>query len=454
MAITYTAAIQNRIAYKVWGVANSSLSPDQKALLDGTWTTGSLTTGVAYDAITRVNQYAQWFNLAGAADAPAAWEQWFVAEAALLAVQTVRPERVGLFERERDNAIDAALDAFSVLDANGSTLGLQTLDYKNIRFYVMNHCVRRKFAYAKDGEKYRLFVPPSNVDAATTWVLNYIWNYAKWRFRKRQISIRIVPITFSAGTWTESTKTLASIDTSTYTLAAGSPIYITGGTGVVTGEYRIASKPGDTSLTLDSSLSSAGTNLSTGDISGVFYQVTARGLGSGESLDSLSSRELYYLAESNSERGSLSWVTADEMAELRANYQGNTDRPAWLRLERRAASLVWLLCPYPDATYNLTGEAFVSSPAAASDSADTAPFMSFPAEFRTVIREMVLAKVLINHNAPGGFELWQRCVDQVSGLLNEYEDHGSVEADSSERTRDVYEDMGALGDPARLGGGM
>lgn len=454
MAITYTTTIQDRIAYKVWGVANSSLSAAQKALLDGTWTTGALSSGVAYDAFTRINQYAQWFNQAGATDAPSAWEQWFVAETCLLAVNTVRPDRVGIFEKEREAAIDAALDAFSLVDANGSTLGGQTITYKGIRQYVMNHCLRRRNVYNKDGEKFRLFVPPQDIDSATQWTLNFLWN-RPWRFRKRQVTISITAITFSAGTWTESSKTLAAIDTSEYTLTAGDPIYITGGTGVTGGEYRIATKPGGTSLTLISSISTDAEDLATGDITGMFYYVSIRGLGSGESLDSFSTRELYYTASSDSDDiQKLRWASAGEMALFKAKIQDDTDQPARFRLERQGANLVWLLAPYPDDDYTLTGEAFVAAPSAASSSTDTAPFTAFPAEFSTVIRDVVLAKVLKNHNAPGASDAWQLAMEQVETLLSMYEEHGNPEEDTVRETRDVYGDTDTLGMGGMIGGGM
>jgi hypothetical protein len=102
----------------------------------------------------------------------------------------------------------------------------------------------------------------------------------------------------------------------------------------------------------------------------------------------------------------------------------------------------------------LTGEAFIASPSAASSSTDTAPFTAFPSEFQTVIRDAVLAKVLLNHNAPGAQEVWQRVEEQVKSLLNVYEDHGYAEESVTRESRDVYGDVADMGDSTRLGGGM
>lgn len=200
--ITYTSAMQNTIALNVWGRQNSGLTTDDKTHLDGAWTTGSLTAGLAFQALTRLNQIGQWFEQAGASSAPAAWEHWFISLTSLLLAKTHRPDRAALYAAEERQAADAALSSFSLTDATSATISGQTLTVPGLRYYVMNHCVRRRR---------RLFVPPADIDAHLQWVLNHLWNLAGWNFRKRLVTLTIA----SNGTVTSTltNETLDSIAT-------------------------------------------------------------------------------------------------------------------------------------------------------------------------------------------------------------------------------------------------
>jgi hypothetical protein len=364
VAITYTSAIQNRIAMSVWGRQNSGLTADQKAHLDGTWTSGSLTSGMAFDALTRINQYGQWWEQAGASAAPAAWEGWFVSLTALKLAVSHRPDRIQGLRVELNDAIESALQTHSLTDATSTTITGQTLTVPGLRYFVMNHAIRRTP---------RLFVPPSDIDAHLLWVLNYLWNCAGWNFRKRQVTLTIAT---------------------------------------------------NSAVTTD--------------------------LGVTETLDSLSSRQLYYDDTSGAR---IRWVSSDEMAQLRARYGTETGRPRFFRTERSGSTLSWKFAPLPDAQYTAKAECHIKGPGTLSDATSlTTELAKFPPEFGPVVRDLVLGRCLMFHSAADGRRIYEDALAQVETFLPAAEDFGRPA--HTQTVRDAYQDIQALGGEFIMGGGL
>lgn len=436
MAFTYSANIQNRIALSMWGVGNSSLTSDQKTHLDGTWTSGALATGAAFDVYTRITQIANWFEQAGATSAPQAWEHWFVAEACLLLAPTYRPERIAQYTLEREAAIDAALDSFTLRDPTGtfSSSNLsQAATVNGLRFYVLNHCARRKESGANQGLRRRIFPPIDEIDSHIQWTLNYVYNKEPWNFRKREATLIITALAQPTGaTWTNSTRTLTQTGAftsvpSTANLAGKTArLRIISGAGVVLGEYQIASKTSDDAIMLAQDIATTPGNLATGDIAGSISLVEIRGTLAGESFDSTASRKFFYTDSAEYGPSVLKWLDATQMAEARTVYGSPTGRPKFFRTEVQPSDVVQVhLSPFPDASYTLRGSVWITGPGTPSSATDTAVFAKFPTEFFTVIRDMVLARVLLNYGASDAERVWSRAVEQVERLLPVYTDQGT-----------------------------
>lgn len=378
MAITYAAAIQDRIAYAVYGQANSALTTAQKAQLDGGWTTGSLTTGVAKDALDRVNQIAQWFALAGATAAPAEWAHWFVREAAYLLASNVRPDRADEFRQQREVAIDAALDSFSLTSADSASAANRTFTLRNLRYYVLNHCARRKESGANTGLRRRIFPPVEDIDDAVASVINEVWNMAPWVFRKRKVTFSL-PEDYG---------------------------------GVV-----------NSSLTDDN-----------------------------EIFDAIVSREVYYTDEAG--RGAKArWLSADEFCQLEAVYGSATGRPVGFRIETaNDQSTTWQFVPFPDRAYTFIGVATVKAPSVLSDATSATLAFQFPVEFKPILRDMILGRVLLMHGASDAQAVYGRAEEKANALLPIYADIAS--GARVLQTLDVYKDVQEMTGCQHLGGAM
>jgi hypothetical protein len=202
MAIAYTSAIQNRASLLVFGAEYSTLRAYEKVLLDNTWASGGLTGGVAKDALQVVQQFAQWAEMAGSATAPDDFEAWFVSEIAYRAVQSARPQLRPQFKSDRDDAMENALQSFTRTQITANSLST-SLTATDIRQHVISSLVRiRPLRY----------VPIEQIDRATMWCLNNLWNRTKWSFRQRLVTATIATdetVTITAGL--ESGETISDI---------------------------------------------------------------------------------------------------------------------------------------------------------------------------------------------------------------------------------------------------
>lgn len=98
------------------------------------------------------------------------------------------------------------------------------------------------------------------IDNGLDFALEAISEYHPWTelLLESDVDIQIETLTFTDGTWTESTKTLTKTAAfADYTYAAGDEIVISGGANATTGRYVVASNPTDNTITLEISIGAA-----------------------------------------------------------------------------------------------------------------------------------------------------------------------------------------------------
>lgn len=176
MALTLSSTIKDLAGYTLWNTAYASLDTTKKALIDN----------FGAQCLAKIQKYAQWWEQAGASQAPDEWDHWLTWEVIHDVGHHARPERVEMYRRRLESAIDSALSVYAKSDANASAIVGQNIHVKGLRFYVMLHTARRKDAFGN-----RLLVGPDVVDAEIQWALNYVWERLGWAFRKRQVKITI-----------------------------------------------------------------------------------------------------------------------------------------------------------------------------------------------------------------------------------------------------------------------
>lgn len=109
--------------------------------------------------------------------------------------------------------------------------------------------------------------------------------YASW-YRQHPRCIRVtytagladparIPVALAAAAWTEATKTLTQVGAfAGYAFTPGDKLSVESGTGAIPGVYLIASRTGDDAIVLSESLSTAGVDLATGDITSAYDNMT------------------------------------------------------------------------------------------------------------------------------------------------------------------------------------
>lgn len=379
MALQWTTAIRDLVSVLALGKTYTNLRTEEKAYLDATNTPAVPTSspgGVASHAITRVRQYAQWFEEAGTGTSagPDVWEQVFVAETALQCAKAFRRAEIPQHLVGCKDAWEAALDSFSVTDASSVTVASQTLTWKSLRLHVLRHCLRRVT------QRTRLFPSPAAIDTAIQWARTHLWNRSLWEFRTRQVTITI---------------------------------------------------------TTNANGSSPSLNLP-----------------AGETFDSIACRWLIHDSDTDSTQLALpadrriSYVTGTEMAALKAQFGSTTGRPQYFHIEDRGnGARYWHWAPAPDAEYTVKGAVAIALPATPSDATANAAFSPF-GDAQTVLPDLVLAKVLKDHAAPGWAEAWKTAMDQAEVMVATMDSQG-VAANEGITGTDVYMDD-VLG--SRMGG--
>jgi hypothetical protein len=188
VAVQWTTAIRDRACYLALGVAYASLRTDEAAFLDASNTPAVPTSspaGVAGERLTVVNQYSQWFNEAGATTTNDVWEHVYVREVAAQLALTFRRSDIKIHLDQLGDAWQSAMDTLTVTDPSSNTLSFTSLTPKAIRYHVMRHCLRLGTG------RNRLYIPVIDIDRATQWAINHLWNRTALNFRTRAVQITI-----------------------------------------------------------------------------------------------------------------------------------------------------------------------------------------------------------------------------------------------------------------------
>lgn len=186
--LTYSSALQDRIAYTLLGAAYSTLTATQKAAIDGNSAADPPTAGRAKDAYNTIIRVGQWWELTAGTAVSDAAETWFVAEVVFWVALNVRPERIAEFKAAREQAMNDYLDAVTTTAiTTGYSADPFSLSLQNIRYYVLRRV-------ANVNRKALLSLVPEEIDAITFDRLTWFWNLRFWAFRRRHVTITI-PVT-------------------------------------------------------------------------------------------------------------------------------------------------------------------------------------------------------------------------------------------------------------------
>ena len=436
MALTLTAAVKNKVARLLYSTTYSALSSDYRA---------SLIDDEGDSALTTLKTYGSWFSMSNAT-APDEWEPWLVSEICMRIAANAHPERVKVFTARRDKDMQDGMLAYArnapTYDPSSVTEAF-VAHTQNNRYYVWNHCIRRRPP---------LYPQPESIDAALNEVLTMVTNKARWPSRRRPAQMVITRTAFTSGTYTHSTKTISGLTSVSTSLGAGTRFYVTSGTGATTGEYVISSTT-STTIVLTTSIGSAA-DAST-NIAGFYYVVTYNGLQPNESFDCFATARWYY-EDADSTVREMHWLTADDFANITAVRGYDAGRPVHFRSHEAqsttARGKVLLFSPPPDDDYTLRGEVFAAQPAAPDSTTDVKPFLQLAAEFMPGIRRLQLDRVLTNmgrHDAA----LHKEVMDEMESMFPEYASQG--EPESRVGSLDVYGDVADIsGGTMMLGEGM
>lgn len=182
MALSYTSAEQNDIAYRIHDRPYSELKPDQQNAIDGGSTSAS--SGHAKDALDLVRRWSSFVDpTAGADAAPDAARRWFVDEVVYAASRRLDPELVGRHREARNDSRAAFFETYtrSDWDETSTTEGL-VVNHANLRRHVLSACVRQQ----------RPVLPaPEDIDAAVRASITGVWNKAVWSWRRQPVQIGV-----------------------------------------------------------------------------------------------------------------------------------------------------------------------------------------------------------------------------------------------------------------------
>lgn len=445
MALTYSSTYQDQIALAVHECLYTDLSPNQKKLIDNS-SSSSPPGGVAGAAWIELTKWAQYISGLGGSTIPDEWASWFVAKAALYACRTMRPDRVRVCKQIELDARQTALTVLSRAtfdyDPSSNTEATSTT-YQTIRYHVLESTARRPKP---------IFISPLTVDACTTYWLNRLWNQYDWNFKRRQVTMKINLLSVTDLTYTESTKTLSGTGAFTdWTHVSGAMAMLVSGTEVNEGSLvELAGKTSANAVTLTSGLGSAVDGQT--DIAAKLVSVTFPDLPAGETFDATAVRKYFYDLSYTTYGASLDWADPTDLARWRVGGTLAFDRPVVFRVQKPTGSRVnWLFSPWPDQSYTLRGEVYVTGPGTPSSATDTTVFAKFPPEFGPVIKDLVLAKCLKDVDADDGDRKYQEAIEQANQLLPIFAASGDSEGNFT--VRDTYEDLNyKLRGPPWVGG--
>lgn len=452
--LAYTAAIQIRVANDL-GLTYATTSGPNKTLIDNAWTVGA-PGGAALDALTQIQQIGQWFSLTAAASVPSEWESWLVKKTALIVARVIHPERLEAFQRAHDDAEMAAIDAYTPTSlATGTEIPAEayTLTMYNLLSYVIRHCARLKRWETVDGtarQRPRLWVGPEIIYAQTERVLKSLWNRANWPFRRRMVTLAIVPYTVTNATYALSSKTVTSTGNFSTTIQPGAPVRFISGTGVIACERIVVSASAD-AVTLNAVPTGVTTDLNTGDITCTVTNTIIDGLTLNETFAAVATREFCY-GDIQGVGAKLRWSPDGTSMSARrardaAGGSNSTGRPDAFRFENNATRInnvsvdvfSWTYSPPADGIYYAKGEVYVKGPSVTTLAAGTADMARFPEVFDHVIKDLVLSEVMRHYGVQDWRALSEKTEEEVQNLLPQFCDVGIQ--DDEQEVRDVYQDF-------------
>ena len=187
MALTYTTAVRDQVALRVYGKLYANTTTQDQTILDAE----------GAHALAQIVQYGKWFTLL---EDPASlldeWEFWLVSLSAYRVAQFGRPDRIEVYEaieaRDRQDALLTYTRLAPDVDASGATHESRINYTLSIRQYILGNLIRR------DDFK---FIPVEQVDHAIYWAVAYLWNLRNWNFRRRQVLLSISTASAVTVTW-------------------------------------------------------------------------------------------------------------------------------------------------------------------------------------------------------------------------------------------------------------
>lgn len=432
MALSYSSTLEDQIALALKNQAYSDLSTNDKKVIDNN-SSSSPPGGTAGRAWTELTKWAQYINGSDGTTIPDEWASWFVAKTVLYCGPVVQPERLRLFKQIELDARQSAISMLSRAAFNydpASNTEATTCTYQTIRYHVLEATARRQRP---------VYISPLTVDANTNYWLNKLWNYGTWNFKRRQVTMKINAVSATNLTYTHATKTLTGTGAFTgWTFVSGAMALVVSGTNVNPGSIiEVATNADANTITLGTSLGSTVDGQT--DIAVRLMSITFPDLVSGETFDATATRKYFYDLSYVNYGASLDWADPTDLARWRVGGTLLFDRPTVFRIQKASGTKVnWLTCPWPDQSYTLRGEVYITGPGTPSSATDTTVFAKFPPEFGPVLKDLVLAKCLKDVNAEDGAQKYQEAIEAANFLLPIFASSGDAEGGFT--TRDVYED--------------
>lgn len=354
MTLSWTSALRDLVSLTVLNRTFANLRAYEVTTLDNNQT-GATVGGVAQQALTHVLQFAQWYEEAGATlgtAGPAAWEPVLAAEVCLRFARAVKPSDVPIMLEAAKSQWDAAFDSYSLNDASVNTIADQLTTLKMIRFHVIRHMIRQPRPRK---------VPVKDIDQASLWVINFLWNKSAWNFR-----VRNVTMTFTGDGIIDDTVTFNLPDSEEFGAFVSAEL-VYAGTSI---ERGLMLKYADSDK-FNSALA-----------------VSANMDG-----DPVLGRPIFFTIEHRQ--------AGDKFFKFTPQPAVNTTYTVYGTVAIRA--------PF-ETIENFT---------------DTTPFDFFPDAFQPVIPDVVLGRIAKKFGMENGRELWKDAMDQVDSLLPLFDTRGT-----------------------------
>lgn len=427
------ADIVDQISRSMYGGrAYTTLNDDESNQIDA----------AAARGLIPIEQFADNIQRAGSSDnAPAEWATWYFWQSIREIAPFVHPDRK--YREELDAAKRDAITSYQNEEIDydlSADSEYATVNFLNIRKYVLDHWIRL------DG--FPAFPAIKAIDAAAYEVYNSLWNRSGWTVRRRLVRMKIDHFSFTDATWTAATRTITKASGMS-AAAAGSMVLIVDGTSAVTREFTVISATDDALVVA----SDIGADDAAADIEGRVMTISFENLPNGESYDSTASVRWYYSDRTGTDT-QLRWSPADRFAEVKAaELLPSTGRPRFYRTSEIGTTDSWIMSPFPDKDYFLTGEIYIATPTDPTSATDTDPFTALFKESLPWVKRATLDQVLTNHGKQDA-AIHRGVVAELELMFPAYQDLGLPNRDQG--VEDVNDDTLFLkgGSEGFIGGPM